>query len=42
MNVPDERFNWLVELYTPKSQVPAFLEVVDIAGLVRYVKIAFS
>ncbi|GMH38753.1 hypothetical protein BSKO_06637 [Bryopsis sp. KO-2023] len=35
VNVPDERFNWLVDLYKPKSQVPAFLDVVDIAGLVR-------
>lgn len=35
VNVPDDRFRWLVNLYKPKSQVPAFLEVVDIAGLVR-------
>lgn len=35
INVPDDRFNWLCELYKPKSTVPAFLEVVDIAGLVR-------
>jgi obg-like ATPase 1 len=35
VNVPDERFKWLCDLYKPKSQVPAFLEVVDIAGLVR-------
>jgi len=35
VNVPDARFNWLVDTYKPKSQVPAFLEVVDIAGLVK-------
>ena len=35
MNVPDERFKWLVNLYKPKNSVPAFLEVVDIAGLVK-------
>ncbi|KAI8462511.1 MAG: P-loop containing nucleoside triphosphate hydrolase protein [Monoraphidium minutum] len=35
VNVPDERFNWLCDLYKPKSSVPAFLEIVDIAGLVR-------
>jgi len=27
VNVPDARFNWLVDTYKPKSQVPAFLEV---------------
>ena len=35
VNVPDERFNWLCETYKPKSEVPAFLEVWDIAGLVK-------
>ncbi len=35
MNIPDDRFKWLCELYKPKSQVPAFLEVCDIAGLVK-------
>ena len=35
MYVPDERFRWLMDLYKPRSGVPAFLEVVDIAGLVR-------
>lgn len=35
VNVPDERFRWLVDLYKPKSAVPAFLEIVDIAGLVK-------
>ena len=37
VNVPDERFTWLCSVYKPKSEVPAFLEIVDIAGLVRYV-----
>eukprot|EP00878_Enallax_costatus_P002211 GHUV01002382.1.p1 GENE.GHUV01002382.1~~GHUV01002382.1.p1 ORF type:complete len:391 (+),score=115.49 GHUV01002382.1:141-1313(+) len=35
VNVPDDRFNWLVETYKPKSAVSAFLDVVDIAGLVK-------
>lgn len=38
VNVPDDRFNWLCGVYKPKSQVPAFLEVCDIAGLVRCVR----
>ncbi|KAF2667845.1 GTP-binding protein-like protein YchF [Microthyrium microscopicum] len=33
--VPDERFDWLVEQYKPKSVVPANLTVYDIAGLTR-------
>lgn len=33
--VPDERFDWLVEKYKPKSVVPANLTVYDIAGLTR-------
>ncbi|PKA63988.1 Developmentally regulated G-protein 1 [Apostasia shenzhenica] len=33
--VPDERFDWLCQLYKPKSEVSAFLEIHDIAGLVR-------
>jgi len=33
--VSDERFDWLVEHYKPLSRVPAFLNVVDIAGLVK-------
>ncbi|KAE9452430.1 hypothetical protein C3L33_15673, partial [Rhododendron williamsianum] len=33
--VPDERFEWLCQLYKPKSEVSAFLEIHDIAGLVR-------
>ena len=35
MLVPDERFDWLVEHYKPKSVVPANLTVYDIAGLTR-------
>jgi obg-like ATPase 1 len=35
VNVPDDRFNWLVDVYKPKSAVPAFLEVTDIAGLIK-------
>lgn len=35
VNVPDDRFRWLCELYKPKSEVPAFLEICDIAGLVK-------
>ncbi|PWY99149.1 GTP-binding protein YchF [Testicularia cyperi] len=31
--VPDERFLWLCEQYKPKSEVPAFLTCIDIAGL---------
>mmetsp|Transcript_65550 Transcript_65550/g.171756 ORF Transcript_65550/g.171756 Transcript_65550/m.171756 type:complete len:403 (-) Transcript_65550:117-1325(-) len=33
--VPDERFDWLVAQHKPKSEVQPFLNVVDIAGLVR-------
>lgn len=33
--VPDPRFDKLVEMWKPKSVVPAFLNVTDIAGLVR-------
>ncbi|KII61429.1 Obg-like ATPase 1 [Thelohanellus kitauei] len=32
--VPDPRFDYLVEHFKPNSSVPAFLNVVDIAGLV--------
>ena len=37
VHVPDERFKWLCSTYGPKSEVPAFLDIVDIAGLVKYV-----
>jgi len=33
--VPDERFDFLCQLYKPKSEVPANLTVYDIAGLTR-------
>jgi obg-like ATPase 1 len=35
VEVPDERFTWLCNLFQPKSRVPASLSVTDIAGLVR-------
>jgi len=33
--VPDARFDWLVDHHKPASKVPAFLNVTDIAGLVK-------
>ncbi|OXA62183.1 Obg-like ATPase 1 [Folsomia candida] len=33
--VPDDRFEFLCEFHKPASKVPAFLNVVDIAGLVK-------
>ncbi|CAG8650079.1 4030_t:CDS:2, partial [Acaulospora morrowiae] len=33
--VPDSRFDWLCDLYQPASRVPAYLTVIDIAGLVK-------
>ncbi|XP_065834967.1 obg-like ATPase 1 [Oscarella lobularis] len=35
VGVPDERFDWLCDYHKPASKVPAFLQVVDIAGLVK-------
>ncbi|KAG2180821.1 hypothetical protein INT43_008400 [Umbelopsis isabellina] len=35
VTVPDERFNWLCKQYNPEKKTPAFLTVIDIAGLVR-------
>ncbi|KAJ1487954.1 P-loop containing nucleoside triphosphate hydrolase protein [Baffinella frigidus] len=35
VNVPDERFDWLCAHHKPKSIVNPFLEIVDIAGLVK-------
>jgi len=35
VNVPDERFDWLVEFHKPASQVRAALSITDIAGLIR-------
>lgn len=33
--VPDQRFDWLCELFKPPSTKPPFLGVTDIAGLIR-------
>lgn len=33
--VPDARFDKLCEIFNPKSKVPAFLNIWDIAGLIR-------
>ncbi|CAG9761182.1 unnamed protein product [Ceutorhynchus assimilis] len=33
--VPDERFDYLCDYFKPLSKVPAFLNIVDIAGLVK-------
>jgi len=33
--VPDERYDWLVEHFKPKSEVAAQLQITDIAGLIR-------
>ncbi|MDH5716580.1 MAG: redox-regulated ATPase YchF [Spirochaetia bacterium] len=35
VEVPDNRFNKIIELVKPKSRVPAAIEFVDIAGLVK-------
>ena len=35
INVPDKRFDTLVEMYKPKSRVMAQLSITDIAGLVK-------
>ena len=35
ISVPDERLNKLVEMVNPASVVPATVEIVDIAGLVK-------
>ncbi|KAJ6871267.1 hypothetical protein NC652_036818 [Populus alba x Populus x berolinensis] len=35
VNIPDERFEWLCQLFKLKSEVSAFLEIHDIGGLVR-------
>jgi len=34
VNVPDDRFNKLCEVFKPKSEKPATLSIMDIAGLV--------
>ncbi|KAG0238766.1 hypothetical protein BGW42_002632 [Actinomortierella wolfii] len=33
--VPDERLDWLVDLYKPTHRIPAWLTCIDIAGLVK-------
>eukprot|EP00003_Mantamonas_plastica_P013675 TRINITY_DN2383_c0_g1_i1.p1 TRINITY_DN2383_c0_g1~~TRINITY_DN2383_c0_g1_i1.p1 ORF type:complete len:431 (-),score=129.65 TRINITY_DN2383_c0_g1_i1:14-1306(-) len=33
--VPDERFDWLVEHWKPKKNIPAYLTITDIAGLIK-------
>ncbi|KAF9428938.1 hypothetical protein BGZ94_000433 [Podila epigama] len=33
--VPDTRFDWLAKHYSPQKETPAYLTVIDIAGLVR-------
>ena len=35
MIVPDERYEFLCDMYKPKSRVPAHLTIYDIAGLTR-------
>jgi len=35
VRVPDKRVNYLADFYKTKSVVPATIEFVDIAGLVR-------
>ncbi|MBQ8975319.1 MAG: redox-regulated ATPase YchF [Oscillospiraceae bacterium] len=35
VNVPDERLDYLADMYSPKKYTPAVIEFVDIAGLVR-------
>lgn len=35
VEVPDERFDFLCQLFKPKNEVPAVLSITDIAGLVR-------
>jgi obg-like ATPase 1 len=33
--VPDQRFNWLCDLWQPASKIPAYLLITDIAGLIK-------
>jgi obg-like ATPase 1 len=33
--VPDLRFEWLCELWQPASKIPAYLQITDIAGLIK-------
>ncbi|KAH0475862.1 MAG: uncharacterized protein KVP18_004635 [Porospora cf. gigantea A] len=34
MTVPDERFDWLSQVFKPAGNIPAYLTIFDIAGLV--------
>jgi hypothetical protein len=33
--IPDQRFDWLCNLWQPASIIPAYLHITDIAGLIR-------
>eukprot|EP00607_Mallomonas_marina_P010614 CAMPEP_0182421558 /NCGR_PEP_ID=MMETSP1167-20130531/6975_1 /TAXON_ID=2988 /ORGANISM="Mallomonas Sp, Strain CCMP3275" /LENGTH=411 /DNA_ID=CAMNT_0024598807 /DNA_START=59 /DNA_END=1294 /DNA_ORIENTATION=- len=33
--VPDQRFQWLCDLWQPPSRIPAYLMITDIAGLIK-------
>eukprot|EP01039_Chlorochromonas_danica_P002470 gene2470-2705_t len=33
--VPDARFEWLCELWQPGARIPAYLQITDIAGLIK-------
>lgn len=33
--VPDLRFEWLCDLWKPASRIPAYLQITDIAGLIK-------
>jgi len=33
--VPDERYQWLCDVWKPSSEYPAYLQCTDIAGLIR-------
>ncbi len=33
--VPDQRYEWLCELWQPPSRFPPYLQITDIAGLIR-------
>ena len=33
--VPDQRYEWLCDVWQPPSRFPAYLQITDIAGLIR-------
>jgi obg-like ATPase 1 len=33
--VPDQRYEWLCEVFQPASRIPAYLHITDIAGLIK-------